>query len=326
MAGSISLSLSQQFDELGRPLSDGRLYIYDSGTTTPQNAYEDSGLTNAHPWPVELDSAGRIPQLYFDDGSISIRLADRYDVTQIAADGVLVIGPSTTTGGGSTVDPATLLQTGWIQPIYGTGVVTGFVRLNGRSIGIGGSGATERANADTQALWVYLYNADANLAVSGGRSGVALTDYNAGKVLSLPDFRGKAIAGLDDMGSAPAGVLTPIHYGTDPTILGSASSAGQARSIGTTNLPAYTPAGSVGVALHAGAVATIPVANLTSVGGATDTNKISLKNNANADAGTLSVPLSTTFDTSFTGTAQGGLNTPLSIIQPTMVITIYCKL
>jgi hypothetical protein len=76
--------------------------------------------------------------MFFADGNIKIRLTDANLVTQVAADNILVIGQSSGGGGGATVDPTTVLQTGWLQPIYGTGAVTGFVtgeRQDNRSIG-----------------------------------------------------------------------------------------------------------------------------------------------------------------------------------------------
>jgi hypothetical protein len=61
--------------------------------------------------------------------------------------------------------------------------------------------------ADTSALFLYLWGADANLAVSGGRGGSAAADYAANKTIALPDWRGRALAGLDDMGNSAAGRL-----------------------------------------------------------------------------------------------------------------------
>ena len=87
MAGSISLSLSQQFDELGKPLSGGQLFFIQAGTTSsPQNAFQDAALTLPYPNPLTLDSAGRVPQLFFADGQIKIRLTDKRGVQQLVAD------------------------------------------------------------------------------------------------------------------------------------------------------------------------------------------------------------------------------------------------
>lgn len=224
MAGTIPLSMTQQFDEFGKPLSGGLLYIIQAGTVnTLQQPYQDAGLTIVQPNPIPLDTAGRVPQFFLADGYIKIRLTDKLGNTQLARDGVLVIGPSAGGGGGGPgVDPTTLIQTGMLALFYGIGVLSGYVRSNGRTIGNAGSGATERANADTQALWIFLYGADPNLVVSGGRTGNALNDYNAGKQLTLPDYRGRAIAGLDDMGNAAAGRLTATWFGTSAIVLGAA--------------------------------------------------------------------------------------------------------
>lgn len=224
MAGTIPLSMSQQFDEFGEPLSGGLLYIYQAGTVaTPQNAYQDYGLTILQPNPIPLDAAGRIPQFFLADGFIKVRLVDRFGVTQLSADFVLVVGPSSGGGGGGGVDPTTLIQTGMLLPYYGKlapGVLSGFVRANGLTMGNAISGATERANADTQALWTLLYQNDPNLVVSGGRTGNALNDFNAGKTIVIPDLRGRVIGFLDDMGNAAASRLTSTYFGADAKVLG----------------------------------------------------------------------------------------------------------
>lgn len=224
-AGSISLSLSQQFDSQGRPLSGGKLYFFQAGTLTPQNAYQDTGLTLAHPNPITLDASGRVPSFYLADGSIKIRLADANGVTIIAVDGLLVIGPSSGGGGGGVVDATTILATGDVKAKYGTGSITGFVRLNGRTIGSATSGATERANSDVQTLFEYLWTNDANLAVSSGRGGSANADWLANKTITLPDFRGRVPAALDDMGNSAAGRLTATYFGAVGTTLGAAGGA-----------------------------------------------------------------------------------------------------
>lgn len=224
MAGSISLSLSQQFDELGSPLSGGRLFFIQAGTTsTPQNAYYDTALTLPLPNPVTLDAAGRVPAFYLADGQIKIRLTSSTGIVQIEQDNLLVIGPSSGGGGGGTVDPTTVFQTGdclWLD-IQGTR--TGWVRDNGRTIGSASSGATERANADTATLYSYLWNNFSNIIcpVSTGRGANAAADFAANKTITLPDKRGYIPGGLDDMGNSAAG-----RYANVPVVSGDAITAG----------------------------------------------------------------------------------------------------
>src|SRR5262249_54891507 len=109
MAGTINLSLSQQLDEYGQPLSGGQLFIIQAGTvSTPQNAFQDQAPTTALPNPITLDAAGRIPQFFLADGQIKVRLQDKSGVVKFVADNLLVIGPSGGGGGGGSVDPSTI--------------------------------------------------------------------------------------------------------------------------------------------------------------------------------------------------------------------------
>lgn len=92
------------------------------------------------------------------------------------------------------------------------------------TIGKVGSGASYAA-ADAQSLYVQLYNyaADAQCPVSGGRTGNALNDFNAGKTLRLPDILGRVFSSYGDQAfavtvGANSHTLTtaemPSHYHT----------------------------------------------------------------------------------------------------------------
>ena len=99
-------------------------------------------------------------------------------------------------------------ETGDVRIRYATGEKEGWVRLNGRSIGNAASAATERANADTQALFIHLWNGGSLLVVSGGRGTTALADFNAGKRLNLPDAKGRAPVFMDGMGGTATNRVT----------------------------------------------------------------------------------------------------------------------
>ena len=149
MAGTIPLSMTQQFDVYGQPLAGGQLYIIQAGTvSTPQDAFQDTALTIKQPYPMTLDAAGRVPQFFLNDPSgggnatVKVRLQDKNGVVQLSSDGILVIGPSGGTGGGGgglSGDASQLFQTGDIKPRYGVGihpgVTPGWVRCNGLTIG-----------------------------------------------------------------------------------------------------------------------------------------------------------------------------------------------
>lgn len=213
-AGTISLSLTQQIDkDTLKPLSGGKLYLFAAGTTTPQNAYRDAALTIPLPNPITLDAAGRLPQMFFADGSIKFILANKSGVTQLAADGILVIGPSSGGGGGGgSVDATTIFQTGDVLWLDADTVRTGWVRDNGRTIGSVSSGASERANADTQALFSFIWNtySDTICPVVGGRGASAAVDWTANKQITLPDKRGFLAGGLDTMGNSGSARYTNV--------------------------------------------------------------------------------------------------------------------
>jgi hypothetical protein len=312
-AGTVpGISMTQQLDSLGNPLNGGKLYLIQAGTTsTPQSCYQDSGLTIPWPNPITLDSAGRVPQLFCADGSIKIRLTNSAGVQQLVADGLLVVGPSGGGGGGASVDPTTILSTGDIKTVYGTGVITGWVRLNGRTIGSATSGATERANADTEALFGYLWGVDSSLSVSGGRGASAAADFAANKTIALPDFRGRVMAGFDDMGASAAGRLTTSTM--NGTGIGAVSTATETKTLLTTNLPPYTPSGTV---------ATAPVSGAgTNVVWSSGAGLLTISAGSQYSVGPISLT------STFTGTPASGHNsTPFSIVQPTIFVTTYIKL
>lgn len=211
MAGTIPLALQQQSDINGNPLAGCLLYIFEVGTTaTLQNAYQDFGLTIALPNPIPADQTGRLPMFYLADGQVHVRLTDATGVVIFDYPTMQVIGPSSGGGGGGgSIDPTTIAQTGdwkW-RPTSET--LTGWVKGNAQTIGSATSGATQRANADTQNLFVYLWQncPNTHCPVSGGRGASALADFQANKTIGLPDMRSRSPVGLDDMGNAAAGII-----------------------------------------------------------------------------------------------------------------------
>ena len=330
-AGTITLSMSQQLDTQGRPLAGGLLYFFQAGTTNPQNAFLDSALTLPHPNPITLSADGRVPQFYLADGQIKIRLANAAGVTIVAADNLLVIGPSSGAGSPPSVDPTTVIAVGDVKAKYGTGALTGFVRLNGRTVGSATSGATERANADVQTLFEYLWTADANLAVSGGRGASANADWLANKTITLPDFRGRVPGALDDMGNSAAGRLTASFFGTSAIVLGAAGGV-ESHTLTTAQLPVVTPAGTV-------SAPTINDSGHTHQTGARDSTAglgagngvVEFVDNYPGSQGTATTTTSsvttgiTTNAPTFTGTPFGS-GSAHKTVQPTILVTYYIKL
>ena len=75
---TVSLSIfggvgAQFFDNNGNPLSGGKIYTYEAGTTTPLATYTSSTGNTAHTNPIILDSGGRVPS-----GEIWLNYANLY--------------------------------------------------------------------------------------------------------------------------------------------------------------------------------------------------------------------------------------------------------
>jgi hypothetical protein len=63
---TVSLSIfggvgAQFFDNNGNPLSGGKIYTYEAGTSTPLATYTNSFGTTAHTNPIVLNAGGRVP-------------------------------------------------------------------------------------------------------------------------------------------------------------------------------------------------------------------------------------------------------------------------
>jgi len=249
MSGTINLALSQQFDMDGKPLSGGLLYFYQAGTvSTPQDAFQDTGLTIKWPNPLRLDASGRIPMFYLADGYIKVRLTDKTGLTVFAQDGLLVIGPSSGTSTGSAVDPTKISATGDIKPRFGNETaLAGWVRCNGNTIGPAGSGASEATGDQCQALFEFLWSFT-SLAVVPSRGANAHADWLAGtKLVTLPDLRARALAGVDGMGNTSITPLTSRlssgFWGADAAVLGNAGGVEKA-TLAAANLAQHSHSGS----------------------------------------------------------------------------------
>jgi microcystin-dependent protein len=137
-------------------------------------------------------------------------------------------------GAPSVIEPA-----GTFRAYVGTTAPAGYVRANGRTIGNAASSASERANADTSTLYALLWDnySDTVCPVSSGRGASAAADYAANKTITLPDLRGRALFGLDDMGGSAAGRLAGATI--DQTTNGASGGADTVTLI-EGNLPAHT--------------------------------------------------------------------------------------
>ena len=190
---------------------------------------------------------------------------------------------------------------------------------------IGANGATpvgtliSFAGASAPNFWQLCYGQAISRMTYAALFAVIGTAYGIGDgstTFNVPDLRGRVLAGLDNIGGSAAGRLNTTYYGANPTVLGNGGGS-QSQTLITNNLPAYTPTGtnaasSVSVSSSPTQVAPASAANQWSPGGGTS-------------YGVTGAPITLTSTGSavaqlFSGSAQGGTSTPLSIVQPAMVV------
>ncbi len=331
--GTVTMAGNVQQGINGQPLAGALLYIYVINTTaTPQLAFQDINLTQALPWPVPADVTGRLPFFYLASGSVHLRMTDAGGGIVFDYPNVLVIGGAGGGGGGGgqVVDPNAIATTGDIKFRLSGELLSGWVVLNGQTIGGALSGATGLASNTAQNLFVYLWANCPNPhcpVTPGGRGATALADFQANKQLQLMDMRDSVPAGRDCMGNACLGgiLLSNITSGgTDTADTPGAFGGAANQPIALTNLPALNlpvtiPAGQ-GVHSHVVTGGTLggPASFFPNVAGG-----------ANPGYPTPPTPITinSTALPAMSGTAKvNGSNTALPIMSPFKLATYYIRL
>lgn len=187
---------------------------------------------------------------------------------------------------------------------YGNTPPSGYVFVDGRTIGDATSLATNRANDDCQRLFLHLWGLGS--AVVGGRGASAAADWAAHKKLTLPNHSGRTMAGRDNLSGTAANVWP--GWNTVGQVLGATtSSSGVSVSVsggisgsasGTLTGQAYAN-GTAGAGSGAGPMC--------------------------ADAAPVSVSGTLGVGGSFSGTGSGSTAT-FNIVQPTIAIDVVIAL
>jgi hypothetical protein len=127
--------------------------------------------------------------------------------------------PSTTLG---------VANKGYVDALWTTGDVKvtlkavaddGWVMFDDGTIGSASSGATSRANADTEALFTLIWTntTNANCAVSSGRGASAAADFAANKTIALPKVLGRSLA-IAGAGSGLTSRALAVALGSEDAI------------------------------------------------------------------------------------------------------------
>jgi microcystin-dependent protein len=173
-------------DATGVPRAGAQLFFYQTGTTTPQATYADSGLAIPNPNPVVADENGQFGNIFLlGSPSYAVALEDQ------AGNQVWTMDPVGAGGGGMGSVPV-----GAVADFAGAAAPAGWLLCCGQAI--------------SRTTWAALF------AVIG-------TVFGAGDgatTFGLPDLRGRVTAGVDNMGGAAANLLTMAGAGVNGVQLG----------------------------------------------------------------------------------------------------------
>jgi|13_taG_2_1085334.scaffolds.fasta_scaffold00179_36 hypothetical protein len=141
---------AQYFDDAGDPLSSGKIYFYETGTTTLKDTFSDINQTIANTNPVILTAAGRQPNIFFS-GTAKAILVDKNDVQILVRDPI-----------GQT---ASVFGDGWVATkIYSAdAVVLGSDGQYYRSLAAGNQ---NNDPTSTSGYWTLLYSVEWNAGIT----------------------------------------------------------------------------------------------------------------------------------------------------------------
>lgn len=212
------------------------------------------------------------------------------------------------TGDGSGLSGLPGSPTGVISHYVGTTAPTGWLLLNGDTIGSAGSGA-DHAAAGNETLYSLFWDsmADAQAPVSTGRGASAAADFAANKTLTMPDARGRSLI-MTGQGASLTNRVNGIDGGEEAHVLLTAEMASHTHGNG-----------SLAVASGGSHSHGIPIHNSGSTG--------SLVGNSSASAaGTPSSNSAGAHGHSMSGAiASAGSDTAHENMQPFLAINLIVK-
>lgn len=344
-------------DANGKPLANGKIYMYTPSTTTAKTTWTTASKTVAQANPIPLGISGKPANPIYGDGSYRQVVKDQFNNTiwdfNTASTGGSGGGGGGTTVGDGNIVGTVLSWTGLLAPpnylfAFGQAIIrvdypllfstttipTNAICTSGLNV-ISGIADTQniRANSPVEASCLppgtivasvaansVTVSANATVSTSVVATFFPYGNGNGSTTFNIPDLRGFTIVGRNNMGGTASTGLTAQYYGTSPNALG-APGGSQSTALVLQNLPPITPAG------------TITNGAITSTFTGT-ANQQALGPGGGAEgfaAGTLGHALpsgtivSTQATSSFTGTLGGGTSVAFSQIQPSKTTNFIIK-
>lgn len=330
----------------GKPLSSGKVFFYIPNTSTLKTTWQDADKNVANANPVILDAAGRA--LIYGDGEYRQVVRDRNNnliwdkITSSTGSG----GSSPSTGDGDlvgTIKPwAGLTAPNQYLFTYGQEIVratypelftaitlstsvfctisspilTGIADTTQIPIGsaVEASCIPSGSTVSSKTSSSVTLNNNATISTSLVATFLPWGGGNGSTTFNLPDFRGRAIAGRDNMGGTAASRLTATYFAT--AALG-ATGGSQSTTLVTANLAAHTHAQTAQNPTFTYTKTTR--SDYSATGGEDGVTTLTI-----APTG-QSTTLTTASDPTPGNTGSAGSGTPFSRVQPTITSNYIIK-
>lgn len=258
-------SPNQQFvNAAGVPFGNGTVSFFASGTNTPQSTFSNQALSIANRNPLPLDSAGRAGAVFLANVAYKVVVADSLGNTQISQDPVYASDFSTPAqflifagnpngnvagnqGGGLIPASAVYDSTDnllFICASTGPAASAVWVSINVSTSGSIPTGAIiPFGGGAVPSSFLLCSGASVSTTTYASLFGVIGTIYGgSGGNFNVPDLRGRAPAGLDNMGGSAAGRISVAGGTFDGTIFAAAGGT-QNWTLAQAHLPALPPLG-----------------------------------------------------------------------------------
>lgn len=175
MAVIIALPRFRALDANGDPLSGGKVYFYEAGTSTPKDTYTDSGAGTPNANPVVLDSEGYAD--VWGSGTYKIVVKNSSDVTQFTVDNVEASGSVISDGTVTNAKLADMAANTIKARVGSTSGTPEDVALSASQV----IGRDSTGNVDALDVGNGLQAVSGSLRVGGTvAAGLSATSYNAG--------------------------------------------------------------------------------------------------------------------------------------------------
>jgi hypothetical protein len=278
---------TQYFDDAGDPLISGKIFFYETGTTTPKTTFADVNFTIPNANPVILTAAGRQPNIFFQGVAKAI-LATSAGVQILARDPV---GETAATFGNPWIASKDYNANDVVQGSNGDFYVS---LINGN---------VNNDPVNTTGSWTFLYSVEWNAGTTYKEGSVVTYDNLLYQSLLSSNINQNPLTEVTYWVLISLAYVSTTTYTVNQNVVGPDGIFYTALTTTTGNTPASSPSDWVGTSAAAAASATAALASQTAAA-ASATTATTQATNAATSASTATTQATNAAASAATATTQ----------------------